>query len=266
MSAAEPGVGPGGALVALDFTGSELRLLLATPDQQPIASERWLLPELEDEEAWSWEIGGRLATLFAGRDDASFALGIAIACPGLVDPVRGVLTESRGQAGWDDLHVVDAVRRHIDRPVVAVDRVQAALRGEATTGDAWGQNDVLYLSARDGETTAAVLAAGRAVTGAHHRPGLVPESWGPDGLDSGFVADWIAGAAALLDSAVVVLDAAPDDAQQLLELTTEALVQSGAAAAVLVSKLGERAPLLGALSLARVAAYEAADGSGVEDS
>ena len=235
------------ALVAIDFTGTELRLLLATLEQELIANERYDLPPLADEEAWSWEVGGRVSTLFTRDAEPLFALGIGIACPGAVHPIRGVLTESRGQDGWNELHVVDAIRRHIDAPAIAIDRAQAGLRGEMTAGAALDLTDALYVSLSQPQPAAAILAAGTIVRGAHHRPGLI-EATDPVAA--------IAIAAAALDSARVILDAPEDDAERLATAVREALTAAGGSAEVVVSELGDRAPLLGALDAASIVAYE----------
>lgn len=237
---------PAPALVAIDFTATTLRLVLATPDREVISSERYELPTLIDEEAWSWEIGGRVSTLFV-RDESLFALGIGISCPGSVHPVRGVLTESRGQEGWDELHVVDALRRHIDAPAVALDRAHAALRGEMTVGAAIDVNDAVYVSFRDPTPAAAILAAGTIVRGAHHRPGF---------LDADNPIETIAATAALLDTALVIVDAAEEDIETVVTTLRDALAEAGADAEIVVSELGHSAPLFGALEAASIVAYE----------
>lgn len=247
---------PIAALVAVDFTADELRLLLTTPAQELIASERWPLPPLDDEAAWAWEVGGRISTIFARDGEPLYALGIGVACPGLVDPLRGVITESRAQEGWDDLHVVDAVRRHIDAPTVALDRAQAALRGELSLGAASGHNDVLYVSIRDDGPFAAVLVAGTVVRGAHHRPGLLPPADEDGTIQIEALAASIADAAALLDTAIVILDAADEQVEAFANAVQEAAVDAGSMAEVVVSELGDRAALFGALSAAAIVSYE----------
>jgi len=244
------------ALVAVDFTSDELRLVLTTPEQQLIANERWPLPALDDESAWSWEIGGRISTLFARHGEPLYALGIAAACPGLVDPIRGTITESRAQESWDDLHVVDAIRRHIDAPTVALDRAQAALRGEMVLGAASGQTDALYISTRHDGPSAAVLVAGTIVRGAHHRPGLLPPAEEDGTINVATLAGWTADAAALLDTAIIVLDAAEEEAEVLATAIAEAAAESGALAEVVISELGDRAALYGALDAAAIVAFE----------
>jgi hypothetical protein len=238
---------PIAALVAIDFTATELRLLLATPKQELIANERYELPQLADEEAWAWEVGGRVSTLFSRDAEPLYALGIGIACPGSVHPVRGVITETRAQEGWGGLHVVDAIRRHIDAPAVALDRAQAALRGEMTFGAALDVTDALYLSVRESPPMAATLTAGTVVRGAHHRPGII---------DTGDPAAAIAAIAAVLDTARVILDAPDDEGEGLGARVAAALEASGARAEVVLSELGDRAPTFGALEAASVVAYE----------
>lgn len=240
---------PAPALAAVDFTATELRLLLATPAREPIVAERYDLPTLADEEAWAWEIGGRLSTLFA-RDEPMFALGIGVACPGAVHPIRGVLTESRAQEGWDELHVVDALRRHIDAPTLAMDRAQAALRGEMTVGAALDVNDAIYVSFREPAPTVATLAAGTMVRGAHHRPGFLET----DDLAEAMTA--LATAAAVLDTALVILDAPEEVVEAHAAALSDALTASGAGADLVISELDDRAPLFGAIEAASIVAFE----------
>ena len=121
---------PEPVLLAIDFTAETLRLLMVEPGGSPLGREQWPLPELADAKAWSWEVGGRIATFFARDDERRSAVGIAIAAPGAVDATTGTLLRSTGQGTWDGLAVADAVRRHIDAPVVAESRTVAALTGE----------------------------------------------------------------------------------------------------------------------------------------
>ena len=235
------------ALVAVDFTSTDLRLLLSTPEKQLIANEQYQLPTLDDEEAWAWEVGGRLSTLFSRDGEPLFALGIAIACPGMVHPIRGVLTESRAQEGWNELHVVDAIRRHINAPTVAIDRVQAGLRGEMTAGAAIDATDVLYVSVRESTIVAAILSSGTIIRGAHHRSGR---------RNSTDDAREIATIAAALDSALVILDTVNENADEIESRTRNELKKVRAGGEVIISKLGTRAPLLGALEAAAIVAYE----------
>src|SRR5690606_38902626 len=101
------------------------------------------------------------------------ALGIGVACPGTVDPVAGRIEECLAKEEWDGLEVVAALRRHIDAPIVALGRVEAALRGEASAGNAAGTFDAMYVSLMDGPA-AAVMTGGRILGGASHRAGGLP--------------------------------------------------------------------------------------------
>ena len=157
--AAEP------VLVAVDFTAGELRVLLTDLEGAPIEQGQWELPALESEHAWSWEVGGRIATLFATEGSQRSALAIAVAAPGTVDPLEGRLLASTGQPDWDGLSVVEALRRHYDAPVAVENRTLSALLGERWQGGAAGADDVLYVSLR-GVPEAAAVAGGRPIRGA----------------------------------------------------------------------------------------------------
>ena len=54
----------------------------------------------------------------------------------------------------------------------------------------------------------------------------------------------------------MILDAPEDDAERLATAVREALTAAGGSAEVVVSELGDRAPLLGALDAASIVAYE----------
>lgn len=248
-------------LVGIDFTVDRLRVLLADIDGEPVHRGEWPLPELKDEAAWSWEIGGRIATLFAEEGNGLSALAIAVAAPGAVDPVTGRISHSTGQPEWEGLGVVDALRRHIDAPVAAESRVKAALLGEGWQGAAAGLDDVLYVSLR-GVPEAALLAGSRSVRGAHFRAGalpafpeLPPAASAPDGAieqTAGMLAD----AAALLDPQAIVLYALPQHLDLLVPLTQRVLATVAPGVQVLRAALGHQAAVVGAVRIASTLAFE----------
>lgn len=252
---------PEPVLVAVDFTATELRVVLVDSDGEVVERERYDLGPLPDEEAWAWEVGGRIATSFAREGQKRWAQAIAIACPGLVDPVAGVLVESGGQAEWDGLHVVDAVRRHIDAPVVALNRVQAALRGEWSAGAADGAMDALYVCLR-GIPQAAVLSNGRVLAGAGNRAGSLPAlpeldpAQPLDGEALEQITGVLADLAALVDPVVVILDGEEAHVGPLGPVLQGVLDEVSPGARVVRPALGDGGALLGALRAAEILAYE----------
>ena len=66
------------ALLAVDFTEEQLSILLTSIEFETIYQDNWQLPKLESENAWSWEIGGRIATSFIQNKKPYYALAIAI--------------------------------------------------------------------------------------------------------------------------------------------------------------------------------------------
>jgi predicted NBD/HSP70 family sugar kinase len=249
-------------LVAVDFTATTLRVVLADLEGAPVAREDSTLPELADESAWSWEVGGRIATLFAGEGNRRSALGIAIAAPGPVEPIAGRMIRSvDGQPAWDGLAVVDALRRHIDAPIVAENRTLVALQAERWHGVARGVDDVLYVSLR-GVPSAGLISAGRLVRGAHFEAGALPAVPQFDaeqrlaGADLEAAAGLLADAIALADPRLVVLDAAPQHAEPLLPLLQRVVDEVAPGPRIVVSELGEEAAILGAIDLASTVAYE----------
>lgn len=249
-------------LLGIDFTAETLRLLMAEPGGDPLGREEWPLPELADAEAWSWEVGGRIATFFARDGERRSTIGIAIAAPGSVDAETGTLLRSTGQGTWDGLAVADALRRHIDAPVVAESRTVAALTGERWRGAARGVDDALYFSLR-AEPSVAALVGGRQVRGAHGEAGALPampelpaKTTAKTAKTVERVAGLVADVSALLDPAVIVLDAAEEHTQRLVTLVQSVIDEVAPGPRVVPSTLGEDAALVGALLMAETVAFE----------
>ena len=249
-------------LVGVDFTADTLRLLLSDIDGDEVARETWPLPALGDDEAWSWEVGGRIATLFAREGQQRSALAIGVAAPGPVDAAAGRLLRSvDGQEEWAGLAIADALRRHIDVPVSMDARASAALLAERWQGAARGIEDVLYVGLR-GVPVASAWIGGRAVLGAHREAGALPavpelEAGQPlAGADLETTAGLLADAAALLDPELVLVDAAPEHAESLLPLLQRVVNEVAPGPRIVAAQLGEDGPLRGAVLLASTVAYE----------
>ena len=248
-------------LVAIDFTADRVSLLLAEPSGAPVRRESWPLADLADEEAWSWEVGGRVATLFAREGERRSALAIAVAAPGDVEPATGRLLHSSGQPSWHGLAVADALRRHIDAPIAVESRTVAALLGEHWQGAAAGSGDVLYVSLH-GIPSAALLLSGRPARGAHWRAGALPAipqldpSAPPSEDDLTSVTGLLADATALLDPEVVVLDAPSQHLDRLVPLLQRIVNEIAPGPKVTAGAHGEEAALVGAVRIASTVAYE----------
>ena len=248
-------------LVGVDFTGDTLRVLMTDDQGHQVADGEWPLPELADEEAWSWEVGGRIASLFADEGEHRSALAISVAAPGAVDSETGRLLASTGQDSWDGLAIVDSLKRHIGAPISAENRTLCALLAETWRGAAAGIDNVLYVSLR-GVPSAALLTSGRLVRGAHLGAGALPAAPELDAaapLDdedlerlSGLLADVVA----VLDPEMVVLDGAEAHLDQLVPLLEQVLEQVAPGPEVVRSTLGERAALIGTIRLASTLAFE----------
>lgn len=248
-------------LVAIDFTADRLSLLLAEPDGAPVRRESWPLEDLADEDAWSWEVGGRVATLFAREGERRSALAIAVAAPGNVEPATGRLLHSTGQPSWHGLAVADALKRHFDAPIAVESRTVAALLGEHWQGAAAGFGDALYVSLH-GIPSAALLVSGRPVRGAHWRAGALPaiQQLDPDAPpseeDLTSITGLLADATALLDPDVVVLDAPSQHLDRLVPLLQRVLNEIAPGPKVTAGAHGEGAALVGAVRIASTVAYE----------
>lgn len=248
-------------LVGVDFTADRLQLMFTDLEGAPVYRGEWPLPSLDTEDAWSWEVGGRIARVFAEDGSHRSALAIAVAAPGQVDPLTGCITHSTGQQAWEGLHVVDALRRHIDAPVGVEDRVVSALLGETWQGAAAGIDHVLYVSLR-GVPRAAILSGGRTIRGSRFGAGalpavpeLPPSSTVPDG-DIERVAGLLADAAALLDPEMVVLYALPEHLDRLVPLLQRVLQEVAPSVRVTRSELSHQAALVGAIRMAGTLAFE----------
>jgi len=123
-------------------------------------------------------------------------------------------------------------------------------------GSATGHDDVLYVSVDTDGPSAAILIAGTVVRGAHYRPGLVPPPNKDGTIDLELLAAWIGDAAALLDPAIVILNVPESQADMLLTAVHGAAIDSGAIAGIVISELGDRAPLFGAVDAAAIVSYE----------
>ncbi len=250
-----------GVLVGVDFTADRLRLMFTDLEGTPIYRGEWPLPPLDTEDAWSWEVGGRIARVFAEDGNRRSALAIAVAAPGQVDPVTGRITRSTGQPAWEGLHLVDALRRHIDAPVGVENRVVSALLGETWQGAAAGIDNVLYVSLQ-GVPQAAILSGGRTIRGSRFGAGALPavpelpvSSAVADG-DIERVAGLLADAAALLDPEMVVLYGLPQHLDRLVPLLQRVLQEVASSVRVTPSELNDQAALVGAIRMAGTLAFE----------
>ena len=248
-------------LVAVDFTLDEVRLALSPIGDEPMIREHYALPPLDDEAAWAWEIGGRISSMFAHEGGQRSAIGIAIACPGDVDGATGKMTRCPGRPEWDGLAVVDALRRHIDAPIVALDRTHAALRGESELGVASDVTDAIYVSLR-GTPAAALKTGGRIVNGAGGGAGMLPDfplldpaAPVPDEIVEE-IAGLLSDLAAFLDPALVILEGADIHLAVLMEAVQRAINTVAPGPLVIAGALGEAAALAGALGAASIVAYE----------
>lgn len=248
-------------LVGVDFTAEWLRVLLTTENGRPVHEGEWALPPLDDEEAWSWEVGGRIAALFADEGQRRSALAIVVASPGAVEPITGRLLGCPSQPTWDGLSVVDALRRHIGAPIAAESRIITSLLAECWQGAAAGIDDVLYVSLR-GKPAAAVLIGGWPMRGAHFEAGALPAmpSLTPGAPlsdeDAEAVVALLTDAAALLDIESIVIDGEPQHIERLVPLLQRVLDEVAPNTQAVAATLGERAAVIGAVRMASTLAFE----------
>jgi len=137
------------SLMAVDVTEKKLSILLTSIKFEIIYQDNWLLPKLESENTWSWEIGGRIATSFIQDKKPYYALAIAVGYPGIIDSGNGVIFDPRGNGTFKNFHITDIIRRHIDTPVAVIDRVQATFHGAVNLNKNQYKNDALFIYFED---------------------------------------------------------------------------------------------------------------------
>jgi predicted NBD/HSP70 family sugar kinase len=253
---------PDTALVGIDFTASTLRVRVAELDGKVLTHREYPLQALRSEDEWTWEVGGRIATTLAGEGGRRSALAIGVAAPGPVDPLAGRLLRAvDGQAEWEGLAIVEALRRHIDVPVVTLSRTAAALRAERIGGAARGVDDAIFLSLR-AVPASALLVGGRVVRGHGEEAGALPAvpQFSPGqrlaGHDLEAAAGLLADAVALLDPELAIVDAADEHAEPLVPLLQRVIDEVAPGPRVVRSTHGVDGPVLGALHAASLVAFE----------
>jgi N-acetylglucosamine repressor len=144
-----------------DFSGAVLeRSAFATPSDPAILAE---------------QLVSHVKTILMARESAdgepSLCRGIGIVVPGMVDRRSGQIIYAP-RLGWRDVHLRDAVHKHIDLPIsVEAAPIACALaRLWLMTGEPRAVNNFAYVSVSDGVGVGMVIA-GEVLRGEHHTAG-----------------------------------------------------------------------------------------------
>jgi N-acetylglucosamine repressor len=155
-------VRPGKTSIALaDFSGAVLdRRVFDTP-REPADLAKTLVSHVESILASRAATGGETPGLY----------GIGIVVPGMVDRRSGQILYAP-RLGWRDVHLRDAVRKHLDVPVsVESAPIACALaRLWLMTGEPRAVNNFAYVSVSDGVGVGIVMS-GEVLRGEHHTAG-----------------------------------------------------------------------------------------------
>ncbi|MEC7788271.1 MAG: hypothetical protein VYB76_02340 [Chloroflexota bacterium] len=119
---------PEDLLVGIEVHRDAISVELANTSLHIIAKERIEIGDRLDHEELDWIIGGAIAMSFALEGNKRSAAAICIACDGFVDEASGRIVESRNTAMGSGLDIVGGLRKHIDTPVMVVDRAKVIMR------------------------------------------------------------------------------------------------------------------------------------------
>ncbi len=119
---------PEDLLVGIEVHRDAISVVLANTSLHIIAEERIEIGDRLEHEELDWVIGGAIAMSFALEGNKRSAAAICIACDGFVDEASGRIVESRITAMGSGLDIVGGLRKHIDTPVMVVDRSKVIMR------------------------------------------------------------------------------------------------------------------------------------------
>jgi len=156
---------PDPALVAVQFSDSSVRVVLADKLQTTVYDQSFGIREMLDQDQWAWDVGGYIATTFALEGKKRSAAAIAVCCPGFVDESSGRLIASRSNPIWNDLDVVGRLRAHFDVPIMAADELRAALRAEMSAMDTPDEESMFYLRLDESYSAVTAYSTSRVIFG-----------------------------------------------------------------------------------------------------
>ena len=131
--------------LSADIGGTQLRAaLFAAEGVKPL--RRAALPTRGDE-----PVVERLKRLLRSvQPDSGILLGIGVAAPGPLDPVRGVVLEAPNIPGWHNLPLKALLENEFGAPVVVDNDANLAAVGEWRYGAGRGHHHLLYLTISTG--------------------------------------------------------------------------------------------------------------------
>jgi glucokinase len=171
-------------VLAVDLGGTQIRAALVAPDRT--VHHRRAVPT--DDEAGIDSVLERMLEVVAAVRAAAAAdglpepIGLGIASPGPLDPVRGVVLDPPNLRGWRDVSVVERVGAQVDLPVFLERDTNVAVMAEWRHGVAAGTADAIYVTVSTG-VGGGVISGGRPLVGRDRMAGevghLVVDADGP---------------------------------------------------------------------------------------
>ncbi len=148
-------------ILALDIGGTQLRLA-AFPNNSttPLRTQR-IPTQCPGESAYE-----RLTGLLDSSWPDEPVAAISAACPGPLDPERGIILSTPNIPGWINFPLVEMLSSRYKVPVFLGNDANLAALGEWKYGAGRGHDNVLYLTISTG-IGGGVICGGRLLTGAH---------------------------------------------------------------------------------------------------
>lgn len=135
-----------GYALGVQVDRDEVYLVLLNLDGRPVGQSRHPMPEGQSPEAVVDLVADSVGRLI--RDAGGVGrktLGLGVACPGPLDPARGVLYGPPGFAGWSEVHIRRMLEERTGYTVLVDNDAMAAAVGERWAGKARGVDNFAYI-------------------------------------------------------------------------------------------------------------------------
>lgn len=145
-------------IIAMDIGGTQLRVAAFSKDStSPLQVER--TPTRREGQ----NVLDRLTAMIEAVWPAEPVAAICAACPGPLDPARGIIFSTPNIPGWKNFPFAELLARKYHVPVFLENDANLAAVGEWRYGAGQGHNDVLYITISTG-IGGGVISGGRLLT------------------------------------------------------------------------------------------------------